>query len=290
MTPALFQQVEAHGGIVDLSSRAKFRLTGNDRVRYLNGQVTNDVRTANTERTLYACVTDLKGKIVGDIRVHASTDSLLLDAEPELREILGPRLERYIIADDAELTDVTDEWHLWHLFGDACEQAARSTEHGAIAVKSNRLGTEGLDLWLPASSSTRRAPCSLLSADDFETYRILLGIPRYPNELNADTFPPEAGLDASAMSYTKGCYIGQEILSRIRTTGKMPRTLIRWTVEGEVKPGEELLLGDKVIGTVTSVATHPITQLTTGLAYVRQGTSGDLRTSSGTALVTSGAS
>jgi folate-binding protein YgfZ len=290
MTPELFHQVEAHGGIVDLSSRATFRLTGNDRVRYLNGQVTNDVRTANAERTLYACVTDLKGKIVADIHVHAGTDCLLLDAEPDLREILGPRLERYIIADDAELTDITDECQLWHGFGEACEQGAGSTEHGAIAVKSNRLGITGLDLWLPSSSSKPQASSPILSAADFETYRILRGIPRYPNELNAGTFPPEAGLDASAMSYTKGCYIGQEILSRIRTTGKMPRTLIRWTADGEVKQGDEVLLGDKVVGTITSVATHPITLLTTGLAYVRQGTSGDLRTSSGTALVTSGAS
>jgi folate-binding protein YgfZ len=287
MTPELFQQLEAHGGIVDLSSRAKFRLSGGDRVRYLNGQVTNDVRTASAERTLYACVTDLKGKIVGDIHVHAGTDCLLLDAEPDLREVLGPRLERYIIADDAELTDITDEWQLWHVFGEA---AANLDAAGATLVKADRLGREGLDLWLPASSSKPQASSPILSAEDFETYRILRGIPRYPNELNADTFPPEAGLDACAMSYTKGCYIGQEILSRIRTTGKMPRTLIRWTAEGAVKQGDEVLLGDKVIGTIASVATHPITQLTTGLAYVRQGTSGDLRTSSGTALVTSGAS
>ena len=100
MSPDLFQQIESSGGRVNLSARAKFRLTGGDRVRYLNGQVTNDVRPASPRQTIYACVTDLKGRIVGDVFVHSGGDSLLLDAEADLREVLGPRLERYIIADD----------------------------------------------------------------------------------------------------------------------------------------------------------------------------------------------
>jgi folate-binding Fe-S cluster repair protein YgfZ len=103
MPPELYQQIITHGAAVNLSSHAKFRLTGADRVRYLNGQVTNDVRRARPDETLHACVTDAKGRIAADIRLHAQSDALLLDAEPGLRESLGMRLERYIVADDPAL-------------------------------------------------------------------------------------------------------------------------------------------------------------------------------------------
>lgn len=283
MTPELFHQIEIQGAAVDLSARAKFRLTGTDRVRYLNGQVTNDVRCATPDQSLYACVTDIKGRIVGDIHIHTDNDSLFLDAEPELRDTLGPRLERYIIADDAELIDITDEWNLWHCFGPVIAQNIK----GVVQVKSNRLGAPGIDLWVPTSEANPQLTCPVLSADDFETYRILRGIPRYPQELNGDVFPPEAGLDPTAMSYTKGCYIGQEVLSRIRTTGKMPRTLIQWTAETPVMPGENVLSDGKGVGVITSATTHPITGLWIGLAYIKQGTSGQLQTVAGAHLVTS---
>lgn len=274
MTPELFQQVEAKGAVIDLSARAKFRLTGADRVRYLNGQVTNDVRAARQDHSLYACVTDLKGRIVGDVQIHAGDECLVLDAEPDLRDTLGSRLVRYIIADDAELIDITEDWCLWHVFGSTAEHHVE----GATLVRSNRLGIPGIDLWLPTSSPRPTFTHPILSAEDFETYRILRGIPRYPNELNGDAFPPEAGLESTAMSYTKGCYVGQEVLSRIRTTGKMPRTMIRWTSDNPVVPGEEVIAAGKVAGVVTSSTVHPISKLAAGLAFVKQGTAGDLKT------------
>lgn len=265
MSPELYQQIQAQGGAVDLSDRAKFHLTGGDRIRYLNGQVTNDVRPARERETIYACVTDLKGRIVGDVFIHGKGDALLLDAEPDLRDVLGPRLERYIIADDAELTDIMEEWQLWHVFGAAVAGFDP-------ALKSTRLGIAGIDLWGAAESPAPNLSCPVLSAEDFETFRILQGIPRYPHELNTDTFPPEAGLDERAMSYTKGCYIGQEILSRIKTTGKMPRTLVQVRSETPVSPGTEWLVDGKVVGQVTSVAQHPVDGTYVCLGYVKQGT------------------
>ena len=118
MDAELYQSLLAKGGCVDLSARAKWRLSGADRVRYLNGQVTNDVRTARADEALYACVTNVKGRIEGDVFIHAEGDSLILDAPEALRESLGMRLEKYIIADDAVLEDITDEWRLWHVIGE----------------------------------------------------------------------------------------------------------------------------------------------------------------------------
>ncbi len=280
MTADFFQQITTHGAAVNLSSRAKFRLTGADRIRYLNGQVTNDMRQVKPAESLYACVTDVKGRIAADAFVHAKGDSLLLDAEPDLRETLGMRLERYIVADDVELTDVTEDWQLWHVWGGTDTPASTESIHCSNefphhSLRSSRFGTPGIDLWLPTSATIPTFDAiPILSDADLETWRILQKIPRWPHELNAETFPPEAGLEARAMNFTKGCYIGQEVLSRIKTTGKMPREMIAFESNVEVNAGDELWI-DKAVGKVTSVNQHPATGQTIGLAMIRQGSAPD---------------
>ncbi len=280
MTANFFQQITTHGAAVNLSSRAKIRLTGADRIRYLNGQVTNDMRQAKSDESLYACVTDVKGRIAADVFAHVEGDSLLLDAEPELRETLGMRLERYIVADDVELSDVTEEWQLWHVLGGADAPASIDNVHFAQdcphhILHSTRYGAKGLDIWLPASADAPTFDSlPILSEADLETWRILQKIPRWPHELNAETFPPEPGLEARAMNFTKGCYIGQEVLSRIKTTGKMPREMIAFESNVAVNAGDELWI-DKAVGKVTSVTKHPATGQTIGLAMIRQGSASD---------------
>lgn len=269
MNRELYEQILTEGGCADLSTRAKWRLSGGDRVRYLNGQVTNDVRQATAQAALHACVTNMKGKIEGDVFIHSSTDghSLLLDAAAGLREALGLRLERYIIADDVLLEDVTEEWALWHVFGPAVSALPLDLS----AVASNRYGLPGVDLWLPASGFIPTTACAKLTATEVETFRILQHIPSWPGELNLDTFPQEAGLETTAMSFTKGCYIGQEILSRIKTTGKMPRRLIAWTADIPLPPGEPLLSDEgKDIGHITGTTLHPLTSAPIGLAMIKQ--------------------
>lgn len=270
MNAKRYLEIQSEGGVVNFSNRAKFRLTGGDRVRYLNGQLTNDVRLAIEKKcAIYACVTDIKGRIVGDVYVRDSEEegALYLDAVTDLREVLGPRLERYIIADDVELMDVTEDWQLWHFFGKA---SAGRTE----GVEAMRLGCSGRDVWLPRGASAPSSDGLVLTSNEVEQWRILQGIPQYPQELAGEVFPPEAGLDERAMSYTKGCYIGQEILSRIRTTGKMPRRLVRWSSNDSnhgISPGDEWvpISGAGRVGQVTSVTEDPITGRGAGLGYVK---------------------
>jgi len=274
MDAALYQTILTTGAWADLSARAKWRLSGADRVRYLNGQVTNDVRTTRADTALHACVTSIKGKIEGEIRLHTHGDALLFDAPADLRDTLGPRLEKYIIADDAVLEDITDEWRLIHVIGSIAPESA------GHAIACSRFGLAGFDLWIPASEPSPALTAVQLSDEDVESLRILQCIPAWPNELNADAFPPEAGLEKTAMSFTKGCYIGQEILSRIKTTGKMPRELVAWEAEGDsALPAEtSLRLDDREIGRITSSTRHPVTGLRVGLGYVKQGSAPGLAT------------
>lgn len=264
MTAELWQRLQAEGGWLNLSGRAKWRLSGPDRVRYLNGQVTQDVRQADARRALHACVTNAKGRIEGDVFVHAAPDdaSLLIDAPAGLRESLGARLGRYLIADDAELEDVTEDWQLWHRFGPGANDDG---------LEANRMACAGRDFWLPAA-----APAPVvepLTDDEAETLRILRGVPASPQELHGEVFPQEAGLEAEVMSFSKGCYVGQEVLSRIKSTGRMPRELAVWVAEsGEPAPGAALWLPDGTrAGLITSGARHPVEGRSQGLAFVRQG-------------------
>ncbi|WP_038159163.1 glycine cleavage T C-terminal barrel domain-containing protein [Verrucomicrobium sp. BvORR106] len=287
MTKERFEEISQEGGFVDLSARAKWLLRGGDRVRYLNGQVTNNIKTASESRSVYACVTNVKGRVEGDVFVHSSLveggQVLVVDAEPGLRETLGVRLDRYIIADDAELVDVSDEWQLWHAFGGKAAQFQEiPLPEGAHRTSAWRFGQDGVDLWWPVAAD---APPSLdtagtpLTAGELEVWRICAGVPAWPDELNTEVFPPEAGLQERAMDYAKGCYIGQEILSRIKTTGKMPQSLVR--LQARENAAVPLSVGallfhrnedgkESKVGHVTSVTRHPVHGLPIGLGYVKQ--------------------
>ncbi len=257
-------------GWLELSPRAKLRLTGGDRVRFLNGQVSNDVRALRPGAALLACVMTAKGKMSADAFVRPWLgDALLVDAEPELREALAARLERYIIADDVLLEDVTDEWALLHTVGGWLppEPAppAFATAGSFLAFEAERLGRLGTDFFVSAASAdSLRAwfaadGARALDAEEAERARIAAGVPRWGAELDEDTIPPEAGLEERAISYAKGCYIGQEVISRIKSVGRVNRRLCRLRSAEPLDVGDELrpageLPEARPSGRVTSVA------------------------------------
>jgi folate-binding protein YgfZ len=219
-------------------------------------------------------VVNAKGRIEAEIYIHVSEDgnALLLDADRGLRESIAQRLERYIVADDVTLEDVTEEWNLLHSF-------AGTNGVGELpGIASSRLGVPGTDLWRPGGHLAQPPGREPVDGDEFETLRICRGIPGWPHELNPDAFPQEAGLETQVMDFAKGCYIGQEVLSRIKTTGKMPRRLVRFTVDRASPPAErgmklmtrEGASAGKEAGEVTSATWHPQLDQWVGLAYVRQ--------------------
>ncbi len=235
--------------LIDLSDRCLFHLSGPDAESYLNGQVTQDVRNFNpSDPARWACVCTAKGKMQGIVLIHRAKDGFLLDAPAELRDSLFARLDRYLIADDAELIDITGEKLLLH----------SDEKIQADSIRSNRFGFDGYDTWLsPNEFSAQTADGPLLTEEELEAERISAGVPRWGAELTEDTLPPEAKLEARAISYHKGCYVGQETISRIKSVGRVNRLLTQFTAGSSVEPGVSIYLpvqDGKPVGEITSVA------------------------------------
>jgi len=224
MTPALSSDPPR---FFDLAARMKLRVTGADSFRFLNGQITNDLRKANATSTIQASVLNAKGKLSGHIFVSTDNDgAFLLDADGELREELPARLERYIIADDVTVEDVTDRFSILHLMGDSQPAVANPTR----IVVSGRFGLPGWDVWCNRASaaelrrqfSERFTFCDEACA---EIFRIERGIPRWGRELTNEIIPVEANLEGTSIDYEKGCYIGQEVISRMKMSGQTNKRL-----------------------------------------------------------------
>jgi tRNA-modifying protein YgfZ len=263
-----YRAVCERGAAINLSQqRAKWRLTGSDRVRFLNGQVTQEVRQLSPGKAVQACVTNVKGKIEAELQIHAEPEALILDAPICLRESLALRLEKYIIADDVTLEDVTDAWQLWHFLPTAPEGLALSAE--SRLLQAQRLEKPGYDLWLPAGHDAPPFTHALLDEAEANAWRVLHHVPAWPEELAANAFPQETGLTDRVMSFSKGCYIGQEVLSRIKTSGKTPRKLIPIQSAEPLIQGQDILSDGQCLGSITSSTQHPETGLWHGLGYVK---------------------
>ena len=268
------------GGIADFSDRVKMRLTGADRVRFLNGQVTANVRSLAPGEARPACVTTAKGRLCAEVRIHATADALLVDADAAVRETLPPRLERYIISDDVTLADVSDDFHLLHLVGAAAAHPGLG-EIAAASSRANRLGRPGLDVWLGNAGFASvwpelSATFPLLDEQLVESLRIEAGIPLWGRELDENTLPPEAGLERTHIDYDKGCYIGQEVISRLKSVGHVNRCLAGFIArdDGALLAGMRLFApGDDAtgIGTITSAAWSFALEKPVALGYLKRG-------------------
>ena len=214
------------GVFFDLSGRTKLRITGNDRVRFLNGQITNDARKATESAATEACVLNAKGKLNADIFLSAAPDCFWVDADPDLQKALPARIERYIIADDVQIDDVTDRFSIFHVLSGAAPDVANCQR----ILSTRRLAEKGWDIW--ADSEFHDAVSQQLSSmfrffdgASAEILRIEHGIPRWGRELTEEIIPVEANLEEHTIDYEKGCYIGQEVISRIKMSGQTNKRL-----------------------------------------------------------------
>ncbi len=252
---------------VALFPRALWRLTGPDATRYLNGQVTNDVAGLTEGNACYAAVCTAKGRMEGDVSIALHAGTFYLDADPALRESLGARLEKYLIADDALFEDVSDLWNLSHVFGVNPPPALENS----FTIAYARFGVPGHDVW---TSNPGPAVADLtVEADVIETLRLEHAIPRWDAELTTATLPPEAGPQMlKAISYTKGCYVGQETIARLKSVGHVNRSLVFLKSDSAAFPatGAKLVHDGKEIGAVTSSGYSPHFEKGISLGYAQR--------------------
>ncbi|MBB5351042.1 folate-binding protein YgfZ [Haloferula luteola] len=230
-----------------LETPGLIEVRGPDAVRFLNGQITQDARNLG-DATRASCITDAKGRLQFYVEILQSPKAdpcLWVATRFDEREEILARLDRYLIADDASLEDLSGSWH-----------RLRADSPGLPDANFSRTSTwpepNWRDYWfdfLPTSPAP--AP---LSPTEIEERRIRLGSPIWGREITAGLLPPEARLDTSAISFSKGCYIGQETLSRIKSAGKLNRKLAPFQVLGFLAAGDTFESDGIPCGTITSVA------------------------------------
>jgi folate-binding protein YgfZ len=218
----MFPRDPRRGSLIDLSDRIKLRLTGEDRFRFVNGQITNDVRKATDATAIAACILNAKGKLNAHVYISIRDNAIWMDADATLRDSLPARLERYVIADDVVIEDLTGRLSILHVIADAAPA-------GLAAISANRFGTSGFDVWMDSAKQQQlKTELSLFPICEnscSETFRIEQGIPAWGRELTEETIPIEANLEDSCIDYHKGCYIGQEVISRMKMSGQRNKSL-----------------------------------------------------------------
>jgi folate-binding protein YgfZ len=260
----------------DLSDRAKFRVSGSDRLRFLNGQITNDLRKVTEKEAIEACILNAKGKIDAHLFISGAPDTYMLDADADLREAIPARLDRYIIADDVRVEDISDEFALFHLF--ASEDSRLPNEWRAL--RAQRFLEGGWDVWVKRPE--RREALEFFSKDwancdsaCAESLRIECGIPRWGRELTPEIIPIEANLEERCVDYLKGCYIGQEVISRIKMSGQTNKRLCGLvSLDGpalQLSARLSALDDQRDVGWITSADYSQRLQKNIGLGFVKRG-------------------
>ena len=200
---------------IALLNLTHLRFRGPDAERYLNGQITQQVENLPLGHSRYTFVCDAKGRILFDGTVHRDEEGLLLSIQGGESEEQFTRMDRYLIADDCELIDESERWDIIH------ELSEKDDNKQLI----NRFGSPGKDHYQEKANMEEalKGPNTTLPSAEQEHQRILHTIPRGPDLVGA--FPAETGLEAHAVSFHKGCYLGQEVVSRMKRAGKTNRKL-----------------------------------------------------------------
>src|SRR4029453_17984240 len=264
------------GAFFDFSGRTTLRVTGNDRLRFLNGQITNDVRKAGEAVAVEACVLNGKGKMNAHIFVSAAPECFWIDADSELREAFPARLEKYVIADDVQIEDVTDRWSIFHVLSGT---APNLSDYRIVSAR--RFAERGWDIWADAArqddvSQQLSSTFDLVDSAAAEIMRIEQGIPGWGRELTDQIIPIEANLEERTVDYEKGCYIGQEVISRIKMSGQTNKRLRGLISLGDVPLQAGMRLAStaekgKEVGWITSATRSQKIEKEIALGYVKRG-------------------
>jgi folate-binding protein YgfZ len=283
---AQYRQLREECGLVEEPDRGLLVVSGAEAAEYLQGQLTNDVEAIEPGDGAYAALLDRKGHMQADMRVlrPGEEPELLLDLEPAGLEAARRHLQTYKIGREVEVSDESEAHSLISLVGPRSVEIAGTAALPENACETTTLsgaqcvavGTAaGIDLIFAAAKSELvrealfNAGAVEVSPAAAEIIRVEAGRPRFGAEMGTETMPAEAGIVEQAVSFTKGCYIGQETVARLHYKGKPNRHLRGLRFSAPTRPGEALRLGEKEVGSVGSAVISPALG-PVGLAIVRR--------------------
>jgi aminomethyltransferase len=298
---AEYSALQTGCGLYDLGFRALISLTGGDRVRWLNGMVTNNIRDLGPGNGAYAFLLNPQGHILGDLYAYNRGDSITIETDRSQAETILATFDHYIIMDDVEVTNLSEQLTVLGISGPNAREVLRAVGINipemtplqiadatcecncdcvkCTIVRSDDPTSESYELWL-APSEVKKTWDALLAqgatpagSEALEIHRIAAGLPLYGVDIRERDLPQETE-QARALNFNKGCYVGQEIVERIRSRGAVHRKFTGFVVEGrrQVTAGVKIAVGGKDVGEITSVASLPLDghEKTLALGYIRR--------------------
>jgi folate-binding protein YgfZ len=258
-----YERLRETVGLVDRSNRGKFLLTGSEVADFLQGQVTNDVEALEPGSGCYAALLNHKGKLLADMRVLRGGDWFWIDTEELGRAPLAKTLRMYSLGRDVKSEDVTEARSILSLIGPAAREAldvAPPNEEHAFVEGEHGIYVAtalGVDVITADDSVPEALGIEPVSEEAAECLRIESGRPRHGVDMDGDTIPQEAGINHRAVSFTKGCYVGQETVARLHYKGKPNRSLRGLRLTAEAAHGDPIMLGDRQVGSIGSTCVSP---------------------------------
>lgn len=283
-------------GVADRSDRGLAIATGKDRASWLHNLVTNAVKTLSEGSGAYAFAIDVKGRIQFDLNIFALADALWLDVDRAALPAALKHLDRYLISEDVRLEDATPRFARLGVTGagardvvaglglealrDAPQLSHASLPDGGRAVRHDFAGAFGVELLVPSEQAAAwwdrlagELGCTPCGFDAIDALRIDAGIPWLGRDIDERVLPPETGTVERSISYNKGCYLGQEIIERMRSHGSLARRLVRLSTPadpaGQPEPPAALRRDGSEVGRLTSLVTHPLNGSGIGLGYLK---------------------
>ena len=300
--PANYGDVESEyaavrngAGLIDLSLRGRIRVTGSEAVLFLNGLVTNDMKTLDENRWMRAVFPNVQGRILAAVRIARTTDGFLIDTENATHDRVLKTIERFTLAGDFKVTDLSDSTTMLTVQGKAAKEVVEQIAGEASALDQNgareiqwrdqpltlmratHTAEDGFDLIVPTENATAlwdtlvEAGAHPTGYDALEKLRIEAGVPRFGRDMDETNVVTETNLD-DAISYTKGCYLGQEIIVRIKHRGHVAKKLTGLAFDNEVtlEPGATVQSDTGAdVGRITSATFSPALRRTVALAYIK---------------------
>ncbi len=300
-----YHAVRRSAALVDRSDRGRLLLTGADRASYLQGLLTNDIKALGPGGGCYAAWLTPQGRMIADLRVFELGEAMLVVLAGHVKDAVRDRLEQLVFSEDVQVADLAGTWAGFGLYGPTASRVLAAAMGGGqaladhfaalrpfqnerrqidaawiVVAASDEIGIGGFDLFVERAHADALRACVTVAGaidvapDAVNVVRVESGVPEFGADMDPDTIPLEAGIEDRAISFTKGCYVGQEVIVRVRDRGqgRVVRRLVGLRIDGAEVPrgGDRIFAGERDVGRLTSAVLSPALGRPIALGYVHR--------------------